>query len=531
VGAAAQFLRVAVEDRLGHRPRLGPTDADHADLVAILVAEEGDHLGGLAVIGDLEPAHVAVLQDALVDQALDGLEVLGADGLGVGEVEAQAVGSHQGALLADAVAQDLTQGVVQQMGGRVVPLDLQASVPIHPGQDPLAGFQGPGALGVQAVEDDVLAASGVGHPDLTVRCHEHPGVAHLATHLGVEGSPVQDDRPLVALAERGRHGGLVLQQVVACEQGGLQVELLVLGQLGDLHLGGSGSGPLLLHARLEAGLVDGKTAFAGHDLGQVQWEAVGVIQFEGHLAGKDASHLHASGLLLEQGDAPVQRLVERGLFAPHDLLDLGLLAEQLGKDIPHGLGQDRHQVMKEGVHQAQLASVAGRPTQDPAHHVAAALVGGDGSVGDGEGHHPQVVGADPHGDGVLVLRDAGGVGPARQFLKAGQDGTEQGRVVVRYAPGEVAPPVGALHDRRDAVQAGAGVHVAGRQLLQAAVGLGVEFDEDQVPQLHDLGGARVDQGAARGVRGQVDVDLRAGAAGAHVAHHPEVVLGPEALDV
>jgi hypothetical protein len=71
-----------------------------------------------------------------------------------------------------------------------------------------------------------------------------------------------------------------------------------------------------------------------------------------------------------------------------------------------------------------------------------------------------------------------------------------------------------------------GVHVLGREELERAVLLAVELDEDVVPELDDIGVARVDQ--ARGVppADAVEVDLRAWPARARLAHLPEVVLHP-----
>ena len=60
---------------------------------------------------------------------------------------------------------------------------------------------------------------------------------------------------------------------------------------------------------------------------------------------------------------------------------------------------------------------------------------------------------------------------------------------------------------------------------EGAVGVRVELDEDEVPDFDALGGALVDQEPA-GVAGgrEVNVQLGAWAAGAGLAHHPEVVL-------
>ena len=67
--------------------------------------------------------------------------------------------------------------------------------------------------------------------------------------------------------------------------------------------------------------------------------------------------------------------------------------------------------------------------------------------------------------------------------------------------------------------------MAGGEGNEAAVGIGVELDENKVPDLDALGAAFVDK-RTLGVacRGQVDVQLGAGTTGARLTHHPKVVL-------
>ena len=68
----------------------------------------------------LQPAHRAARLDPLVDPVLDRAQLLGAERLAVGEVEAQLVGADRGAGLADVVAEALAQRRVQEVGGGVV---------------------------------------------------------------------------------------------------------------------------------------------------------------------------------------------------------------------------------------------------------------------------------------------------------------------------------------------------------------------------------------------------------------------------
>ncbi len=81
-----------------------------------------------------------------------------------------------------------------------------------------------------------------------------------------------------------------------------------------------------------------------------------------------------------------------------------------------------------------------------------------------------------------------------------------------------------LEDLGDAFEAHAGVDVLGGQRRELAGRVAVVLDEDEVPDLHDARVFAVDVLAAGLVRRAVDVDLGARAAGAGVAHLPEVVL-------
>ena len=95
--------------------------------------------------------------------------------------------------------------------------------------------------------------------------------------------------------------------------------------------------------------------------------------------------------------------MESYLFAAHDALDFILLADEFRIGLSHDFVERGQQFVHERLHQAQLAPVADGAAQNAADDVAAAFVGGQSAVGDGEGHHAQVVGADAHGDGSFIV--------------------------------------------------------------------------------------------------------------------------------
>jgi hypothetical protein len=130
-----------------------------------------------------------------------------------------------------------------------------------------------------------------------------------------------------------------------------------------------------------------------------------------------------------------------------------------------------------------------------------------------------VVGDDPHRPGdraALVVAAAGEL-----FGEVDQ----RPHVVGLEDRGDV------LEDRRNPVEAHAGVDVLHRQLGQGSVLGQVVAHEDVVPELEEA--VRVVAGSlALGaeLRSAVEVELRAGAAGAGRAGLPEVVLAAEADD-
>ena len=126
-----------------------------------------------------------------------------------------------------------------------------------------------------------------------------------------------------------------------------------------------------------------------------------------------------------------------------------------------------------------------------------------------------------------------GVFLAAQLFQGVEEGAEDvGFVVGDAGVGEVLEIIRALHDTRHALESHPGVHMPGGQRRESAIGIGVELDENKVPNLDAAGVAFVDKQAPGVTRGrQVNVDFAARAAWAGFAHHPEVVLFAAVDDV
>ena len=113
-------------------------------------------------------------------------------------------------------------------------------------------------------------------------------------------------------------------------------QFAVRGQVGVRLLAGRGVGlralPLLGHQAAEALFVDAQTGFGGHLEGQLEREAVSVVQRErvGARQHRLTRLLRRAGGLVEQPRARRQRAVERRLLGDRDALDPVEVGDQLG---------------------------------------------------------------------------------------------------------------------------------------------------------------------------------------------------------
>ncbi len=477
--------------------------------------------------------------------------------LRIGEVEAQVVGADVAALLGNRLAQHLLQGPLEDVGGGVI-LPGGTAVQADRHRDLLADVQR--ALGKLAAMDHRIgnlrrffddepacrpAVPGWVHPrgrGCYIGGHfNDAGVADLAAGLGVETGLLKDQADLgfardLALLVKARgidpaeNRGfalirVVLVQVFRRRQFGVdqahQERIGLLRRPGPLFL--------FLHQLLETLEIHAQAAFLGHKLRQVDGEAVGVVKLESVLA---ADRLGGSLSRPVGGDgkevqAAVERPAEAGLLRLNHGRDvLGPLPD-LGKGVAETVHDHGDQLVEERIVQIELAAEPRGPAENPAQDVAPALVGGRGAVGDREGQSADMVRDDAEGI-IGLLAELRGVLVARQLAGRPDDRHEQVGVVVAAL---------VLEDGDDPLQAGTGIDVLGGQRHEIARRLAVELDEDEVPQLDVPGAVAVDAAlVARdallvaAVGAQIDVDLAARAAGAGLAHFPEVLFLAERED-
>ena len=285
---------------------------------------------------------------------------------------------------------------------------------------------------------------------------------------------------------------------------------------------------LLVHRRLEAGLVDGRAVLLGDDPGQIEREPVGVVEHEGRGAGDLLDAARGEDLLVEQPHAALERLAKADLLLAGDLGDEAGALDQLGIDAAHLRDDVGRQRVEERLFDAQQPAVIDGAPHDPAQHVLAAGLVGKHAVGDQEGRRARVVGDGPQRDALPLV-----VGGNERLLRELRD-------VIDERAQEVGLVVGphALQHGAEALEPHAGVD---RRLRQRAAIAGrhlLELHEHQVPDLDPaiavagralaLAPRRLDRAVNLGAL-QV-MDLAAGAAGAGLAHGPEVVLVAQADD-
>mmetsp|Transcript_37815 Transcript_37815/g.65613 ORF Transcript_37815/g.65613 Transcript_37815/m.65613 type:complete len:854 (-) Transcript_37815:547-3108(-) len=557
--------------RVGQQLAHGGAHADHAHRVRVPLAEHpaqrGD-LAGLLERRDLR-VHRQLLGDLLVHNGLHARQLLGLQRPVPGEVEPQPLGVHGAALLvagARAVVrhpaqQHLAQREVQHVRHGVVGRHPRAPRVVHPHPHGRAHGQAPPAghlAHVKVVPRERLA---VAHLERLARLPEgdRPRVEDLPAGLRVERRAVQQHahgavcgrgavhkaRAAVVhlgLLEDGHHHGRQPRALLGAEVLGGRVggRHAVVGQPGGLLGLQHQVGPtatlggrvrlltlltLLLHFGLKALRVQREALLLGHEGGQIHREAHGGIQELRSVSREDslALGLHLLGDLVELAQALVERLVEGLLLLLDDVHDEGLAALQLGEGALHEPHHHGHQLVEEAGRAAQhLLAIAHAAAEHTPEHVAAAVRGGHGAVRDGEGQRADVVGHHPVGHvhvvRVLGLDLARVVAGARHLLDGAEDGLEDVRVVVGGL---------ALQDGGQPLEAHARVHVLVGQLAQHAALLAVELNEHVVPDLDHVRQVGVHQRRGVPAADAVVVDLRAGPAGAGVAHLPEVVLAPK----
>ena len=507
----------------------------HAHEIAVLLAEERRRAAGLGLRHrHLGHGDVHAVEDPVADDLIDPLQLLGRDGREMRQVKAQAIRLHERARLMHVIAQHLAQRGLEQVRGRVRTHDRLAAIGIDARRDGLLDLQAAGVHHTVVQEFAGLVLLDVRHlEERAVRLNDAV-VGHLAAHLGIKRRAVEHEHALLALidlrtdltvADDGQDRALVDRVVIAGEFRRRRVQAEVhtgpcqvaerLARLSRAHA-------LLLHQLLERILIHGHVLLLHHLAGQVNREAVGVIELERIRAGE---HPLALGLMLgeqvgEDVHAGVDGLGEVLLLVADDAGDIRLLLAQLGVLALVFVHDHVHDLIQERFVDAEELAVARRAAQQTAQHIAAALVRRQDTVRDHHDGGADMVGDDAQGHVGLVAVTIVRAGDLADLVGDVHDGID------------VEERIHALADNGQALKAHAGVNVFLNEIGVVAVAVVVKLGKDVVPDLH----IAVAVAAGRAVRlaaaiffTAVKIDLRAGAARAG-AMLPEVIVLAEAGD-
>ena len=518
--AAAKLdrVRTAAIGGLAHR--------QYSDFIAVLLAEQREGAGLDRLFGrrDLD-AGGNVGADLRVDLVFDGFELGRGDRGAVGEVKPQAVGLDQRALLRDMFAEHLAQRGMHQVGRRVVRHDLAAADTVNLHLRLCAELDRPGDELAHVDMHIAGAFLDIAHDEAGAAFEDDLAViARLAAGFGVEGRGVEDEFGRAG-RERGREGaaGRDGDELAFAGGGSVACELraaalaahfkpyFIRGLITGGEAGGAAGFALRLEGGFETGNIHFEAAAAQDVLRQVQREAERVGQAEGDIAGQRSAGLQFVHGLVEEGETIAERALEAGLFLLDGGFDCDTCAAEFRIGLAHLGDQRRDQLVHQRLARAEHVAMAHGAAHDAAQDITAAFIRRQDAVGHEEGRGAQVVGDDAEGGGLV----AGGLLAIDVFFGIDQCTEEINVIVV----------VLALQDSGDPLKAHAGIDRGLGQARAAAAFVLLELHEDEVPDFDEPVAILI--GAAGRAAGDlvamVEEDFRARAAGAGVAHRPEIV--------
>ena len=303
-------------------------------------------------------------------------------------------------------------------------------------------------------------------PDVGTRV-EFTRITDLSAQLRIRSGAVEHHSSPVLELHHLEHMRLRLQGLVPHETRGLhRLDLRKLDHL--FFLRRTRTRPLLLHQSVKTRGIHTQSRLARHQLGEVQREPRGVVQLERKrsvdLAFPTGAQLR--GLVLEERNAAVERLVESLFLTSQHLLNNGLPGPEFGKHLAHVPRKHVHQLVKKRFTESQNPAVTHRPPQNPTQHVIAIVITGLNAVRDREGKRADMISDHAERDVDLLLLAFGEqlslrvrmwkracVPLAAHFFELVENGAEDIRLIVRDADiGELREIFGALDDRAHALK-------------------------------------------------------------------------------
>ncbi len=285
-----------------------------------------------------------------------------------------------------------------QVGGGMVGARAQAPLGVHRQAHALADRQAP-LEDLQGMSEQLPGLFlGVEHLGPTALPIDLAAIARLAAAFSIEGCLVEQDLDGLprlgrlgqnAVADQGQGFGRGFDLIIAGEHRRPQpvAQAEPFGRLNGLARTGpvvARHPPLAVHGDVKPFQIHGQPHGAHGVLGQVEREAVGVVEFEGHVPGDHAASSQIGRRFFQQSHAPAQGAAKALLLLAQGFHDHRLGADQFRIGRAHFLHQDGGQTVHQRILGAEKMSVAHGPAHDPAQHIAATLVGGRNAVGDQE---------------------------------------------------------------------------------------------------------------------------------------------------
>ena len=462
---------------------------DHADFFAVFLAEQshGAGLSGFFNAHDLG-LHRISAGDPFIDFILDSPDLFAGHGLEVAEVESGPVSILIGTLLLDMGAQNVSEGLLQQVGRAVVAAGLHTVGFVDLEGDGIADPEH--ALCYDADMGDLGAGHMLGlfNSEFALVGNDHADISDLAALGAVERCVISNNRAFLAvcqgiadLAVRSHVGNLRLlfQPVITVEAGvDGSVHIIIYGSVSAAHAGllpgALGLFALFLLGRVEAVQIDFESLLLQHFLGGLDGEAVGIVQAESIGTVQDGLtlSLHLLFQISQDGKALVDGPGEFLFLTGEVLQDEFALGLQFGiaalGAFDDSFGQFGHEVAFD----AQFSAVADGPADNSAQDIAPAFIGGHNAVGNHEGSGTDMVGHDTHGNVGIVIFAVFLACHLADLVAQGADG-----IYVKNG-------INVLYRNRQTLQAHTGIDILLDQLRVVAVAVVIELGEYDVPYFH-----------------------------------------------
>ena len=221
---------------------------------------------------------------------------------------------------------------------------------------------------------------GVDHSCLTGDSNDRSGVTHLTTALGIERSDVEEDLRLAIFSVKHlqhTRGGFVL---VVPDEGGdpvfgdeFAIRLLRALISGDFLARALGSFALGCHLAFESIGIDTHSALTRDLLGQLQREAVRVVEQEGRLTRQRCCALRH--FVIEYPHAGPQGVTEAVFFTVENAENEVAILAQVGIGVAHDVDRHCRKLRHDAGVGAEQVGVTHSSTNDAAKHVSPVFVG------------------------------------------------------------------------------------------------------------------------------------------------------------